>query len=105
MLIGAGAAPRPPQPQVRPPNGTRCKPLLLASLISKPVNYSLVYSPLQHKVLVTGLPNLKAPIPNVLTFLPEVSIRELELADMNFVGLQLVYTARVIKPPSPDEHL
>ena len=54
-------------------------------IASKSFNYS--YSSLQLKVLVTGLPNIKAVTANLLTLLPEVSIRELELADMNSVGL------------------
>jgi hypothetical protein len=87
MWVGTGAAsaPRPPQNMNanRPPNGNRCKPLL----DSKLVNY--LYPSLQPKVLVTGLLNLKAPMANLPPFLPdsEVSIRELELANMNFVGL------------------
>jgi hypothetical protein len=86
MWVGTGAAsaPRPQNMNAnRAPNGNRCKPLLA----SKPVNY--LYSSLQPKVLVTGLLNLKAPISNLPIFLrdSEVSIRELELANMNFVGL------------------
>ena len=37
--------------------------------------------------MVTELPNLKAPMANLLILLPEVNIRELELAYMNSVGL------------------
>ena len=83
MLVGTGAAsaPIPLQKNAQRPNGTRCKPLP-----SKSVND--LYSSLQLKVLVTGLPNLKAPtwMANIPTLLPEVSIRKLELAFMSFVG-------------------
>ena len=89
MSVGAGAAsvPRPPQNAHRPQNGTKSRPLA-----SKPVNCS--YSSLQPKVLVTGLHDLKAPMAKLrlrlLTSLPdsEVSIRNLELEYMNFVGLK-----------------
>ena len=89
----AASAPKPPQNAQRP-NGTRCKPLA-----SKPVND--LYSSLQPKFLpvVMVLPNLKAPtrMANNPTLLPEVSIRKLELAFMNFVGLHwstlLVWTS------------
>lgn len=79
MLSGTAAAPRPPQPQAtahRPSNGTKRKPL--AS------NLTNTHSLPQIKMLVTGLPNLKAPTVRTLS---EVSIRDLELAYMNFVDL------------------
>jgi hypothetical protein len=62
------------------------------ALASNHVNYS--YSLSQRKVLETGPLNLKES--NLLTLLPEVSIRELELAYMNFVPVGLHWSTLLV---------